>query len=121
MVQVSEAGVMFAEVEMLEEAIGLIDGGDLGAAEGLDEAILVGAVGPFDTSLCLWRTGVDKPDAEPGEGPSNVGQAPGLGAVDGAKIDAKLAWNAVSLHIGLEHSQHVVGVLRLGKTHEDRS
>ena len=121
MVQVSEAGVMFAEVDTLEEAISLIDGGDLGSAEGLDEAILVGTVGPFDTPLGLWRTGVDKPDAEPGEGPSNVGQALGLGVVDGAKIDVKLAWNAISLHIGLEHGQHVVGVLRLGKAHEDRS
>ena len=79
------------------------------------------AIGTLDASLRLRGMGIDHFHAQLLENSLDIGMASAPGMVDGAKIDVKLAWNAVALDVRPEREQNIVGVLRLGKTHEDTS
>ena len=116
-----EPSIVLLEIGGLEKAVGLLDGGDVVPAECFDESVLMGAVGTLDAPLGLGRARMDDVHAQAGECPGDIGQVVLFGMVDRAKIDVKLTRNAITLDIGLQHRQNVVGVLRDGKTHEDPS
>lgn len=62
---VSETSVVIANEEGLQEAVGLVDGGDVLFAQILDETILMSAIGSFDTSLGLRGMSIDAANSEP--------------------------------------------------------
>ena len=111
MILAREASVMVPEIGVLEEAVALIDGGNMVAPKCLDEAVLMRAIGAFHTALGLRGSGIDDGDSEPGECPGDIGEAVPPGIVHRTEIHVKLPGNAISLHIHLEDRQDVLTVL----------
>ena len=59
-----EAGVVLGQIDLLEEAVGLVDPGDAGEPEFLRQALLQGAEHALGPPPGLWRIGCDELDAE---------------------------------------------------------
>jgi hypothetical protein len=55
----SEASVVVIDEERLQKGVGVFDGGDVLLPQILDETILMGAIGSFDTPLGLWGMSID--------------------------------------------------------------
>jgi hypothetical protein len=65
MICLGETGIVLVEIGLVEETVGILDGGDVVSAEGLNETILMGTVGAFDSALGLGRVCMDDVHAEP--------------------------------------------------------
>lgn len=67
-ISASKTVIMVIDEEGLQKGVGVFDGGGVLFAQILDETILMGAIGSFDTSLGLRRVSMDEVDTESSHG-----------------------------------------------------
>ncbi len=69
-----EAGVVLGQIDLLEEPVGGLDGGDPGHRQLLGQAILEGAEGALGSAARFGRVGGDVLDAELRERAADLGR-----------------------------------------------
>ena len=113
-----KAPVVSLHVGSLQESVGICDRGDPLPAQGLDETILLGSVGPFDSPLGLGTVGINDLDPQSSHSPEEVCHGTTVGIENGPPIKVKAPGEPVVLTVSPEGPHTVCGVLTGGKTHE---
>lgn len=114
----SKAPVVSLQIGPIQEAVGIGDCGDPLPAHGLDEAILLGSVPPFDSPLGLGTVGIDNLNAQARHCSDEVGHDATFSIENGPPVNVEAPGEPVALTVGPEGPHTVCGVLTCGKTHE---